>query len=121
MSRLQEIRERLEAATPGPWLVDGMNSGHSQYEMERWVVTENGDYICDMSSYERVVLNDTVRDEGEADQRFIAHSRSDVEALLGAVEDVLEHVEACEQTGHRADADFIKWLINKRLKGNVND
>lgn len=78
MTRLQEIRERCEKATPGPWHV--------------LVGDLDGDEYCDGISTEREGHDDIVKtDSGVyppslADASFIASAREDVPFLLAEVE-----------------------------------
>jgi hypothetical protein len=63
-NRIDEIRKRVEAATPGPWLAEHANSG---------VFTNPKPYF-----YEDVTLTQENRD-------FIAHSREDIPYLLNEI------------------------------------
>lgn len=67
MSRIDEIRERVEKATPGPW-VSGL-SGHAN------VVTYDGDDVRPVGAV-----------PGAANARFVIHAREDVPYLLAEVE-----------------------------------
>ena len=72
-TRLAEIRARVENATPGPW--------EAIPTADNAVVADDGDgYWTDVAD----------RIETEADAEFIAASRTDLPALLAAVEAVRE-------------------------------
>lgn len=66
-----------------------MDSGHSKYELDVDVITEeDGDLVCDMRALSRTLDN-----RGElllADADFIANARADVPALLAEVERLRE-------------------------------
>lgn len=74
--RLADMRERSEAATPGPW---GTYAAYGSRGVE---VADTEDMVF-------------IQDGGityaahEADAQFIAHARTDLDDLRGAVEDVL--------------------------------
>lgn len=67
MSRIEDIKARVAAATPGPWVAD-----------EEWWVCqpgEDGDIIVDGSVF-----------PDPRDAAFIAHARTDIPDLLRVVE-----------------------------------
>ena len=101
---LDAIKARAEAATDGPWLVDP----HADSENGAGICNESdavigggmeGNYPCSpVGVYE------------EADAQFIAHARSDVPALVAAVQAVLAQHKCVEswrsgvyQCGHCAE------------------
>ena len=86
-TRLAEIRARAEAATEGPWtaLGSGVASG------DHWHVIASGEAVAHISSRDGVN-----EDQREPDAEFIAHARTDLPALLAAVEAVRE----LHQPGH---------------------
>jgi len=75
-SREQEIAARLAAATPGPWRVAGKREREGFVEGHILCPDE-----CDASG-ERMLASTNYHYHDEADQQFIAHSRSDMEWLL---------------------------------------
>lgn len=95
--RLKEIRERLESATPGGWstseAVDDSEYGsYVAYGIEevapiRWYADSDSAHTA-LDPLEK------------SDAEFIAHSKSDIEFLLGALvqayEDGVEHWQAVE-------------------------
>ena len=94
ITRLSEIRKRLERATPGPWEAkfDGGYSREEPKELEflfeagvypvektnRW-----NDLICDFA-YDGTPFGDEKR--VRANQDFVVHSPADIAFLLQAVE-----------------------------------
>lgn len=84
--RIEEIRERLGKATPGPWEVEAMDAGHSRYEMNVWITEKSaGDVVCDMDGLARS-HNEKYDDDGYDDAAFIANAPADVAFLLDEVE-----------------------------------
>jgi hypothetical protein len=98
---LSSIKQRLKAATPGPWKNDCENG---QVETEDWrilicervgnsVRKADADYMYaeKISEVEKLLSYDN-----EDDMEFIAHSRTDIEALVACVEvmrDALEYFQ----------------------------
>ena len=72
--RLDEIRARAEAATPGPWAAER----EDDYE---WIVV-GGTYEPDC----RYVIADCGFDSPQSNATFIAHAREDIPYLLAEVE-----------------------------------
>lgn len=98
-TELDAIRERLSAATPGPWEAMCADSGHSKFELDCSVITESmGDVICQMDSLWRVTDNEApeAKTDGRHDAWFIAHAPTDVAALLAEVERLRAEREAEE-------------------------
>lgn len=88
-SRLAEIRARAENATEGPWEVIP-TVGNA-------VVADDGDgYWTDVAD----------RIETEADAEFIAASRTDLPALLAAVEAVTKRADRWTSLDRPAGDDF---------------
>ena len=83
MSRLDEIRARLEAATPGPWRYDGMHNEITTPESVDgyWLIVSE----C-RSSPDQVLRQDAERNCFDANFDLIAHMREDMAALLEVVE-----------------------------------
>jgi hypothetical protein len=79
LADLEAIKRRCEAATPGPWESTGYDDHPGD---EGWWINspQPGGAIAVTPSYNR---------RGEADHEFIRHARSDVPALLEAVERLL--------------------------------
>ncbi len=85
--RRKEIRERLEAATPGPWETgyEEHVTGDDEY-VERWV--ESGGH--------RILVLDPLND-GSANQNLIANAPADIAYLLAEVDRLEREVEAWER------------------------
>lgn len=79
---LKAIRERLEAATPGPWLIDRCNID------DREII-----YVDHMRDYagNRIALARTFQIVGDGE--FIANARTDMERLLAAYEEYRKEVD----------------------------
>lgn len=82
--RIQEIKERAEWATQGPWGGDGVTinnwpSGSEQpYVLMEWIANGNG----------VVHENDEPYVNHENDSSFMAHAREDIPFLLQTIEDL---------------------------------
>ena len=81
MDRLKEIRQRCEAATPGPW--DSKTNRHPECNGEPWgwISGASGNITWSGSA-------------GKANADFIAHSRDDMEYLLSEVTELTELLNA---------------------------
>ena len=97
-NRLSEIKNRLEAATPGPWDNRCLNTLDNMAK-PRHIWTEYG-FICELKS---------PLDSSVADAEFIANAPQDIADLLAVVEvyeaglkDVHDgiHGEHCEDDTH---------------------
>lgn len=78
LPNLQDIKARHEAAEPGPWhasWVSGIQLPSGEYETAT-VFDSRGEYL--------------VHDVSNEDAAFIAHARSDVPALVAALEAVIK-------------------------------
>jgi hypothetical protein len=74
MTRISEIQDRVDAATPGPW---------ENFPLDwRCVVDPHNDSICDLHTGGEI-----------ADATFIAHARADVPLLLAEVKKLRDVVE----------------------------
>lgn len=102
MTRLAEIRARLEAATPGPWIVDD--------DIHQIVTAWR-------SSPQAVRTRDIVGIT-HADRTFIAHAPTDIAALLTIAEAAwaLSLAETLED-GAMREADL--WDALKALEGGA--
>lgn len=101
MSKVDEIRARLAAATPGPWVVEPVETGRFARSEAR--VVASGGYVL-------LGLGD-----GEAGQarvpnaEFIAHAREDMPHLLAALDAVTtlaEEIKAVFVTDHSVDVQM---------------
>lgn len=78
-SRIDEIRARLEKATPGPWTVVANSSGGAT------LVRGGGDWKAHEQTHLQIVP--------KCDAEFIAHSRADVEYLLAEIARLQQELE----------------------------
>ena len=78
MDRLDEIRKRLLATTPGAWgMVEQDDDGD-------WIVRTCGDQYIAQTSYDGLSI--TTRETCKADAVFIAHAKKDIAYLLQELE-----------------------------------
>ena len=85
--RLNEIKERLEAATPGGWKVlfaDDEAFNPDLPSEDPLVVTDTGQFVA-QTTYDQ--LYDTCRPTMYADAVFIAHAKEDIAWLLEQLEE----------------------------------
>ena len=104
MDRLTEIRQRTEAATPGPWKVVDQGNTVPSLQVVNETTWENPKQIKVCSS---------ISPKREADANFIAHSREDMEwlltladALKAQLASTLTRAEAAEAERDACKADL---------------
>lgn len=95
--KLQEIRERCEQATPGPWYRDGSRKGTqnqivspAEDNARATVMTDNGSAVAAV----HITAWKQERRDARPDAEFIAHARTDIPALLdwiGRAQWFIEH------------------------------
>lgn len=68
------LRERAQAASPGPWEASISDSDHSKYEFSCSVITEDvADLVCGFDALWRIGGNERHgRDDGRHDAAYIA-------------------------------------------------
>jgi hypothetical protein len=115
---LSAIRAQLAGITPGPWEMDGMDAGHSKYEMNLWVATKDGDTICDMDGLSRSRNEKAAKDDGHADAAFIAAAPETIARLLGALERVAALAAAWEARGEH-DMAYSKTIPDEDIAMTV--
>ena len=100
--RLREIRERCEAATPRPW-----QAFYKRKYNEYHVSVPAGD-----GTGMSIAMFPDGCPTGEPDAEFIAHSRTDVPALLAEVERLKGELSAARQSilGLMADSEGVAGL-----------
>ena len=106
--RVQEIRERLAAAVPGPWVL----STHSDYPQR--IVANNDGLVLVAETY-----TDPSWSTNDAD--LIAHAPTDLADLLDERDRLLAVVEAAEQverarTGPLSSLVAALWLLNDAVR-----
>ncbi len=124
-TRSEEIRERAEKATKGPWLHDGLDRlsedegffmgvvvHDSEGKFENWIAR----IPCESESN---ISEDHPQET--ADSEFIAHARADIPYLLEINADLLAALEASQAEFYRLldcvgpeDAD----IIDRRIEVN---
>ncbi len=94
--RIEEIRERAEKATPGPWATVGHDLGDESY---CWV----SDEIIEIQAGRKIISSEGGlapasqswgKDQIDADAEFISHVRADIPYLLEINADLLAALEA---------------------------
>lgn len=80
--RIHEIKERLQATTPGVWKVWVEDDDYFGDD-DPCVTTESGTYVA-QTSYDG--LSNTCRPTMYADAEFIAHAKEDIMFLLKQLE-----------------------------------
>ena len=83
---LQEIRDRADKATPGPWAAEDANP-HKPHKRFAF-------YIPEIMSAPSMPQYDGLTEE---DAAFIAHSRTDVPRLIGLVGEMAKVLEAARE------------------------
>ena len=126
--RLAEIRERAEAATPGPWEWDGFSEidevGAERKTLNpkdgfasRWlwsgnepVVSEWNTHCCEFAKGVGIASGVTP----SPDATFIAHARQDIPDLLAEVARLTAERDALTDGGTRREADYDELARNNR-------
>ena len=113
--RLEEIRKRVEAATPGPWEVEDYRcDGDWRSTGNVWARNKGhyhpGTKVCEVNCHSMSSISDP-RDIGEfeGNSAFIAHARDDIPFLLAEV----ERLRALEAEHKR------QWMEDKYEMGNL--
>ena len=106
-TRLAEIRARVEAATEGPWEW----AAHTTVDGDKWAVFHG-------ESTSALAMNN---DGWAPDAEFIAASRTDLPALLAAVEAVRELADRLEWEADPAnhlgsDLDYCRIATAQRIR-----
>jgi len=79
--RIGEIKERLQATTPGAWIV--WEPGDDYLGDDTPIVETGGGQYVAQTGYDG--LSHTVRETMAADAEFIAHAKEDIAYLLSLV------------------------------------
>ena len=85
--RLREIKERLQATTPGAWEAAYAEDEKFSPDCPRedpCIMTEDGRFIA-QTTYDQ--LSNTCRPTMYADAEFIAHAKEDISYLMQMLED----------------------------------
>ena len=98
---LAAIRERLDRATPGPWVVNRWHVDNCQGDCDNpmcfygLVVSDRAGLLAQTDTDPGEVAFMEVRPSAEDDAHFLAHARTDVPALLA-------HIDALQAMLHYA-------------------
>ena len=106
--RLDEIRKRLGAATPGPWHIERMK--HSLKHSEIWLQPEDEHaWSLDCNTYQP-------NSKDEANAQLIAHAPEDIAYLLAEVERLQADLQKAYQEQYKAHVRYFedKILGDKR-------
>jgi hypothetical protein len=99
---LDGMKQRLEAATPGPWAVDECTPCTERGRLEVNIYDEPGNLMvtgwCDDDEFHR------------PDAAFIAAAPMDVARLIGAVEAVLERADRLSKSKQCEDREIAEDL-----------
>lgn len=117
---MELLKSVAAAATQKPWELIAFDSGHSQYEYECLVVTEDlGDEIFSMNALTRLRNEVDAKNDGLADANFIAtfdpptvnsllnEIESDLaqrKAARASIETLLKHHQPALAEGHRGSS-----------------
>jgi hypothetical protein len=106
--QLEEIRERAEKATKGPWYftVLGDCAQLSPVEKPKRIIGDLSIHDGRGNQYKNHISGE----EGFANTAFIAHSRTDVPALLAEVERLRERNEKLERVAEAASGLLLQRL-----------
>lgn len=117
MSRIDEIKARAEAATPGPWdvYVDIWEDPKGRRSPRPWIFNNDG-------QEDQSLLT-------PKDLLFINHARDDIHYLLAEVERLQKRVAELEQItgqcpdcGHKQTLEYLKTAVCEGcVKGVLSD
>jgi len=108
---LQAIRARVEAATPGPWKVEGRHPSYSpdRFQVDGIVTAYDDPERADFPRPIQIVETDSgCYPPYLADAEFIAQARTDVPALLAEVERLRAELHAHEVAHDRRIYEAVK-------------
>jgi hypothetical protein len=108
VSRLDEIRARLEAATPGPWVVTkDMDCGAPWLA----VVAGDPDEFQKPRDYDRAMVASALREDGH-NAALVSNAPADLAYLLGEVERLSEKIERADR-GELTGDEFRAFLAGE--------
>ena len=102
MDRLEEIRQRTEAATPGPW--DAKTNCYPECNGEPWGWISGASWHITWSG-----------SKGQINADFIAHSREDIPYLLSEVDRLTAALTESQRRERAAVEDLKLALIDETL------
>lgn len=103
MTRLEEIRARLKAATPGPWEWDGRVWGYDKEQEAPWLNDREGNRILwgEINAHKR-------------DAELISHAPSDLAYLLSLLESSEKEARELKKRNHTLEAiEPIRKLLDE--------
>lgn len=97
--QLEEIKERCEAATPGPWRwrYRTFLTECGEYEDHPSVSTVTDCTICDLGDSNSYCSDGNGIYDEDSDAEFIAYAREDIPALLEEIEKLKEEIKNLEK------------------------
>ena len=102
---LQEIKERCEKATPGPW--KALNIPYNGYD-DPEIVTKDGTYIC-QTTYD--MQSQSEKHNVDENTEFIAHARKNIPKLIAEI----ERLQALKQIGTCRGCKWWKHTDSSKL------
>ena len=118
--QLQEIKERVAKATPGPWKWENYGA---EYDFETTMPSLNGvnnKEIMNFGDGEQYYPTEGTPPD-EADAGFIAHAREDVPALIAEVERLRkENKDLLQMVLHDTHDEFVAVREIKKLREALN-
>lgn len=118
MTTTQEIRARLEAATPGPWVWERQFDSPG----EHWIAADNHQCVRVTARHDGVSSSSTRCVRADANAALIASAPTDLAYLLGEVERLRAGIEAHRHAanhgdvGQMFDAEFALWALLDEVK-----
>ena len=123
---LQEIRERCEKATPGPWFVVGPpwrasypHAGEMTDLLPTYVISGSDDPHAGTPVIDAISIDEweagkyhELLSQSDADLEFCAHARTDIPALIDRVEEQDEKIEALEAEAERLVRRDGQWAAS---------
>lgn len=109
--RLEQVRARAAAATPGPWEAWDTGDPPAEDEARAWIVTPGSLHLATLYA-----------GDPSANATFAAHAREDIPALLAEVErlrSITTITDEMVERGALALADEEKWPTNEELGGGL--
>jgi hypothetical protein len=105
-ARIEQIKQRVEAATPGPWETNKLTHWPSWYSVV--AIGKDHGHIADVQRWRHGVAGSVA--ENEANAAFIAHARQDVPDLLAALAEAQATIQrqAAELAEARKDQAWMR-------------
>lgn len=91
--QLQEIKQRCEAATEGPWIIQGRRGGKETSIYYQPGPSQTPFHICGMTQLSRY----QTRDRRYKNFKFISHARTDIPKLLAEIQRLQKLVDKADE------------------------